>query len=49
MTAPSYVKFNNFWDNLAPRLGLTWISLARAKASCLLTMPRLLKLQSRWM
>ena len=20
----SYIKFNNFWDNLAPRLGLTW-------------------------
>jgi outer membrane receptor protein involved in Fe transport len=20
----SYVKFNNFWDNLAPRLGLSW-------------------------
>src|SRR5262245_28158377 len=20
----TYVKFNNFWDNLAPRIGLTW-------------------------
>jgi outer membrane receptor protein involved in Fe transport len=20
----SYIKFNNFWDNLAPRLGLSW-------------------------
>jgi outer membrane receptor protein involved in Fe transport len=20
----SYIKFNNFWDNLAPRIGLTW-------------------------
>jgi outer membrane receptor protein involved in Fe transport len=20
----TYIKFNNFWDNLAPRLGLTW-------------------------
>jgi outer membrane receptor protein involved in Fe transport len=23
-TGLAYIKFNNFWDNLAPRLGLTW-------------------------
>jgi outer membrane receptor protein involved in Fe transport len=27
----SYVKFNNFWDNLAPRLGLTWDFTGKGK------------------
>ena len=26
-----YIKFNNFWDNLAPRLGLTWDFTGRGK------------------
>jgi hypothetical protein len=27
----SYVKFNNFWDNLAPRIGLTWDFTGKGK------------------
>jgi outer membrane receptor protein involved in Fe transport len=27
----SYVKFNNFWDNLAPRIGLTWNFTGKGK------------------
>ena len=27
----TYVKFNNFWDNLAPRLGLTWDFTGKGK------------------
>jgi len=27
----SYIKFNNFWDNLAPRLGLTWDFTGKGK------------------
>ena len=27
----SYVKFNNFWDNLAPRLGLIWDFTGKGK------------------
>jgi outer membrane receptor protein involved in Fe transport len=27
----SYLKFNNWWDNLAPRLGLTWDFTGRGK------------------
>jgi len=29
----SYIKFNNWWDNLAPRLGLTWDFTGKAKVS----------------
>jgi outer membrane receptor protein involved in Fe transport len=27
----SYIKFNNFWDNLAPRLGLSWDFTGKGK------------------
>ncbi|MDX6288846.1 MAG: hypothetical protein QOH42_645, partial [Blastocatellia bacterium] len=27
----AYIKFNNFWDNLAPRLGLTWDFTGKGK------------------
>ena len=27
----SYIKFNNFWDNAAPRLGLTWDFTGKGK------------------
>jgi outer membrane receptor protein involved in Fe transport len=27
----SYLKFNNFWDNLAPRVGLTWDFTGKGK------------------
>jgi outer membrane receptor protein involved in Fe transport len=27
----SYIKFNNFWDNLAPRIGLTWDFTGKGK------------------
>lgn len=27
----SYIKFNNFWDNLAPRLGLVWDFTGKGK------------------
>jgi len=27
----SYIKFNNWWDNLAPRLGLTWDFTGKGK------------------
>ena len=27
----SYLKFNNFWDNLAPRIGLTWDFTGKGK------------------
>jgi outer membrane receptor protein involved in Fe transport len=27
----SYVRFNNFWDNLAPRIGLTWDFTGKGK------------------
>jgi outer membrane receptor protein involved in Fe transport len=27
----SYIKFNHFWDNLAPRLGLTWDFTGKGK------------------
>jgi len=27
----SYIKFNNFWDNLAPRIGLSWDFTGRGK------------------
>jgi outer membrane receptor protein involved in Fe transport len=30
-TGQSYIKFNNFWDNLAPRLGLTWDFTGKGK------------------
>ena len=29
--ATSYIKFNNFWDNAAPRLGLTWDFTGKGK------------------
>ena len=29
--ARAYIKFNNFWDNLAPRLGLTWDFTGKGK------------------
>ena len=30
-TGLAYIKFNNFWDNLAPRLGLTWDFTGKGK------------------
>jgi len=30
-TGQTYLKFNNFWDNLAPRIGLTWDFTGKGK------------------
>ncbi|HMJ25236.1 MAG TPA: TonB-dependent receptor [Pyrinomonadaceae bacterium] len=45
----SYIKFNNWWDNLAPRLGRPGTLPVRVKASCSPITPPLSKFPFLWM
>jgi len=44
----SYIKFNNWWDNLAPRLGLTWDFTGKGKGKLFANYATFIEVPCRW-